>query len=77
MERKWGPQLPSFCQGWAEVFIRKTGMKVTIYTMQRGKQVGEKVNKKSKLNLPVTDCAASYTKVESPVNKGKAEVNRS
>ena len=52
-------------------------MKVTIYTMQRGKQVGEKVNKKSKLNLPATDCAALYTKVESLVNKGKAEVNRS
>ena len=69
------PQLPSFRQGWAGVFIRLvrvTGIQCTL----RGKEseVGEKKGKSRSRVLPAKDHAVSYAK-ESPVIKRKARMN--
>ena len=62
MEREGGPQLPSFRQGWAGVFIHRVKVWVTIYTMQRKWEVGEREEEMSKLGPAHDRHTALYAK---------------
>ena len=61
-EREWGPQLPSFCQGWAGVFICDSDLGRQSRLCREESKDGEKVNEKLKVVLLATDCTASYLK---------------
>ena len=61
-EREWGPQLPSFCQGWAGVFVYDSDLGQQSRLHREESKDGEKVNKKSKVVLPATDHVALYLK---------------
>ena len=57
-----GPQLPSFCQGWAGVFICDSDLGRQSRLCREESKMGKKVNKKSKVVLLATDRTASYSK---------------